>query len=94
MCKLMSFRSASGGPDQRNEVDVHVGGQLRIARHNIGGTVEQSARALLLSTEEYCAIENGTRRLSATEMFAACTYFGVEVLWFFKEMTSPNRRNN
>lgn len=56
----------------RHPTDVHVGKNLRVARHMRGMTQQQLAKACNVRFQQVQKYETGANRLSASKMFQCC----------------------
>lgn len=69
---------------QPNEVDVHVGAQVRQRRRQLGLSQERLADALGLTFQQVQKYERGANRISASKLWDTASFLGVPIDWFFR----------
>lgn len=78
------YGRGTGVPDP---TDVHVGGRIRTRRMFIGMNQEGLAKALGLTFQQVQKYEGGTNRVSASRLSQIADVLGVEVSYFFADLT-------
>lgn len=75
-------------------IDVHVGRQLVQKRHELGRKQTDLAQALGLAFQQVQKYERGANRISASKLWDAATFLGVDINYFFEGLGSeaPARR--
>ena len=66
-------------------VDIHVGGQLRLARERLGLTQSDLAHSLNVSFQLIQKYENGRCRVSASRLFQLTRLLNCSVAYIFDE---------
>jgi transcriptional regulator with XRE-family HTH domain len=67
-----------------NPINVHLGRRLREVRIQRGLSQTEMSGALRVKHQDYEAIENGTRRLTAEQLLVLTTLLDVAVAEFFE----------
>ena len=67
-----------------NPIDVHVGGQIRVRRRELGMSQEKLADGLGLTFQQVQKYEKGTNRVGASRLQAITTILDVPVSFFFE----------
>jgi len=80
----MVVTSVADGP---HPVDRHVGRRLAERRLELGYSQSELANALGLTFQQVQKYEKGTNRVSASKLWAAAAFLGVEVSFFFDGLT-------
>lgn len=73
---------------QPNQIDVHVGEQVRMRRRQLGLSQERLADALGLTFQQVQKYERGTNRISASKLWDTAAFLGVPIDWFFRGITT------
>lgn len=69
-----------------NQVDVHVGGRVRLRRQMLGLTEEQVAASLGLTRGQLQRFENGVNRIGAARLYGLSRVLDVPVSFFFDDL--------
>ena len=78
---------ASGGPrpsDALNELNVHVGGRIRLRRLGLGLSLERCSEMLGISFQMLSLLERGEGRTNASRLYDLARIFDVSVDFFFE----------
>lgn len=67
-----------------NPIDIHVGSRVRMRRKLLGVSQEKLAEALKLTFQQVQKYERGVNRVSASKLFEASRFLGVDVGYFFE----------
>ena len=70
--------------DNRNPVDIYVGGRLRLKRTLAGLSQERLGDSVGLTFQQIQKYEKGANRISASRMFQFARVLEVEPAWFFE----------
>ena len=70
-----------------NPIDTHVGSRVRLRRKLLGVSQEKLADALKLTFQQVQKYERGVNRVSASKLYEASQFLGVEVGYFFEGLT-------
>ena len=65
-------------------LDLNVGARIRLRRKALGITQSQLAEALGLTFQQVQKYERGVNRVSASKLFEAASFMGVDVGYFFE----------
>ena len=76
-----------------NSVDCHVGGRVRMRRLLIGMSQEKLAHGLGLTFQQVQKYEKGSNRIGASRLFELARILGVNIQYFFEELSEPVNRN-
>lgn len=80
-------RKTKGVPD---EVDVHVGGRLRVRRSLLGLSQEKLANAIGLTFQQVQKYERGVNRISAGRLYQFSRILDVSVTYFYENMAGES----
>ncbi len=69
-----------------NQVDVHVGGRVRLRRTLLGMSQEKLGEALGLTFQQVQKYERGVNRIGSSRLFHLSQILDVPVSFFFDEM--------
>ena len=83
MSKEMPKKKTKGVPD---EVDVHVGGRLRVRRSLLGMSQEKLANAVGLTFQQVQKYERGMNRISAGRLYQFSRILDVPVTYFYENI--------
>ena len=67
-----------------NPIDTHVGTRVRMRRKLLGVSQEKLADALGLTFQQVQKYERGVNRVSASKLYEAASFMGVDVGYFFE----------
>lgn len=70
--------------DNRNPVDIYVGGRLRLKRTLAGFSQERLGDRVGLTFQQIQKYEKGANRISASRMFQFARVLDVAPAWFFE----------
>jgi len=78
-----------------NEIDIHVGQRLRLARVLRGLSQDELGKKVGVTFQQIQKYERGANRVSAGRLVALAKALELEILFFFQELdetqTSPQR---
>lgn len=69
-------------------VDRHVGRRVREKRTSLGYTQRDLSRALGLTFQQIQKYESGANRISASKLWHAARFFGVDIRYFFEGLAN------
>ena len=72
-------------------IDVHVVKRMEASRHLQGLTQSDLAKALGISFQQVQKYEKGVNRVSASKLWQASEFLGVEVGYFFEGLTRSTK---
>ena len=81
--QLISLKKIGECDRSTNEIDVHVGAQIRAHREQLGMSHDEFARATFISGRKLRAYEAGEARPKPAELAAFATALAVPVSYFF-----------
>lgn len=74
----------------KHPVDVHVGKRIRHRRWLVGMTQQQLAEKVGIKFQQIQKYETGMNRVSASRLWDISDVLGVEINFFFDEMSEDN----
>lgn len=74
----------------KHPVDVHVGKRIRHRRWLVGMTQQQLAEKVGIKFQQIQKYETGMNRVSASRLWDISDVLGVEINFFFDEMSEGN----
>jgi transcriptional regulator with XRE-family HTH domain len=77
-------QKTKGTPD---DIDIHVGGRLRVRRSLLGFSQEKLGNAVGLTFQQVQKYERGVNRISAGRLFQFSTILDVPVTYFYENLT-------
>lgn len=83
--------SISRNSREANQVDAHMAGKFFHARTKAGLDLDMAATGLGISIRDYCAIEKGGCRVSASMVAKMSALTNERIKWFF-DFVPPKRR--
>ncbi|MGH1376653.1 MAG: helix-turn-helix domain-containing protein [Alphaproteobacteria bacterium] len=81
-------RKTKGTPDN---IDKHVGAQLRICRNLAGISQEKLAEAIGVTFQQIQKYERGTNRVSASRLFQFAAILDVKIDYFYEGINAEKR---
>lgn len=78
-------KKTKGTPD---EIDVHVGGRLRLRRSLLGVSQEKLANAIGLTFQQVQKYEKGLNRISAGRLYQFSKILEIPIAYFYENIPS------
>ena len=78
---------ASQPEGRPNEVELHIGHQIRLRRMLLGMTQDALASKIGVKRQQLQHYEHGTNSFGAATLYAFATVLGVPVNWFFEGLS-------
>jgi transcriptional regulator with XRE-family HTH domain len=79
------------GRSRAQDVDRHVGAQMRERRTILGLTQQQIAELIGVTSQQAHMYEKGLNRVSAGRLYSIAQALGVEVSYFFEGLQTASR---
>lgn len=80
--------------DGPHSVDVHVGKQVKAARHMASVSQEELGAALGITFQQIQKYEKGSNRVSASNLWLMSDFLGVPVTFFFDGLEVGSRKQS
>lgn len=77
-----------------DEIDKHIGNQLRLSRNNIGMTQKELADLTGVTFQQVQKYETGTNRIGGSRLYQFCKILEVEPNYFFAEIPYNENKVN
>ena len=77
-----------------NAVDVHVGKRVRLRRTLLGMSQEQIGVSLNITFQQVQKYQRGANRISAARLWDISQILGVQIGYFFADMTDDTMRSS
>jgi transcriptional regulator with XRE-family HTH domain len=81
------------GRSRAQDVDRHVGAQMRERRTILGLTQQQIAELIGVTSQQAHMYEKGLNRVSAGRLYSIAQALGVEVSYFFEGLQAASCRH-
>ena len=79
--------------DRSNQIDTHIGRQIRRRRLGLGLSQVALANAVGVRFQQIQKYETGVQKLSAVRLWAVAVALGVAPSYFFEGLTERNAKD-